>query len=221
MIHFDNDWQDILQAEFAKPYYVALRNFLKKEYSTYNIYPDMHDIYNAFRYTCYSKVKAVILGQDPYHNKNQAHGLAFSVKEGIKSPPSLVNIFKELEADLGITAPNHGDLTSWANEGVFLLNTALTVREHQANSHRNKGWECLTDSVITALSNRKTPMVFMLWGNNAQSKIPLIDTSKHLILKAPHPSPLSAFGGFFGCKHFSKTNDFLISKDISPINWKV
>lgn len=219
MVNFGNDWDDVLQEEFCKPYYKTLREFLKKEYNTYRIYPDMNNIFNAFKYTPFSSVKAVILGQDPYHNPNQAHGLAFSVNSGVAIPPSLVNIYKELKTDLNIEPPKHGYLESWAKQGVFLLNTSLTVREYQANSHRNKGWEIFTDNVISALSNRQKPIAFILWGSNARTKVNLIDSSRHLVLEAPHPSPLSAHNGFFGCKHFSKTNDFLIKNQIEPINW--
>ena len=219
MIEFGNDWDLLLKDEFSKPYYLALREFLKKEYNSYNIYPDMYDIFEAFKLTPYSEVKAVILGQDPYHNPGQAHGLAFSVKSGIAPPPSLLNIYKELEDDLGITPPKHGFLESWAKQGVFLLNTALTVRERIANSHRGKGWEVFTDTVIRILSSRKAPIAFLLWGSNARSKASLIDNTRHLVLEAPHPSPLSAFNGFFGCGHFSKANAFLKAKGYSPIDW--
>ncbi len=219
MIEFGNDWDLLLKDEFSKPYYLALREFLKKEYNSYNVYPDMYNIFEAFKLTPYSEVKAVILGQDPYHNPGQAHGLAFSVKSGIAPPPSLLNIYKELEDDLGITPPKHGFLESWAKQGVFLLNTALTVRERIANSHRGKGWEVFTDTVIRILSSRKTPIAFLLWGSNARSKASLIDNTRHLVLEAPHPSPLSAFNGFFGCGHFSKANAFLKAKGYSPIDW--
>lgn len=221
MIEFGNDWDDILKNEFSKPYYLTLRDFLKKEYATNNVYPDMYSIFNAFKLTPYAKVKAVILGQDPYHNPGQAHGLAFSVKPGIAPPPSLLNIYKELEDDLGISPPKHGYLESWAQQGVFLLNTALTVRERIANSHRDKGWEIFTDTVIRILSSRETPIAFLLWGGNARSKAKLIDTTRHLALEAPHPSPLSAYNGFFGCKHFSKTNTFLIKNGMTPLDWSL
>lgn len=221
MVKFGNDWDEILKDEFEKPYYVTLKNFLQKEYNTYKVYPDMYSIFNAFKLTPYNSVKAVILGQDPYHNPDQAHGLAFSVKKEIKIPPSLINIYKELSADIALPVPEHGNLESWARQGVFLLNTSLTVREYQANSHRNKGWEIFTDKVIQTLSERAQPIVFMLWGNNARSKANLIDKSKHLVLEAPHPSPLSANSGFFGCKHFSLANDFLVNNGIYPINWKI
>lgn len=221
MIEFGNDWDDLLKNEFSKPYYLTLRDFLKKEYATNNVYPDMYSIFNAFKLTPYAKVKAVILGQDPYHNPGQAHGLAFSVKPGIAPPPSLLNIYKELEDDLGISPPKHGYLESWAKQGVFLLNTALTVRERIANSHRDKGWEIFTDTVIRILSSRETPIAFLLWGGNARGKAKLIDTTRHLALEAPHPSPLSAYNGFFGCKHFSKTNTFLIKNGMTPIDWSL
>ncbi len=221
MVNFGNDWDEILKDEFCKPYYLALREFLKKEYSAYTVYPDMYKIFNAFRLTPYGKVKAVILGQDPYHNPGQAHGLAFSVETGIPAPPSLVNIYKELNTDLSVKIPEHGNLEGWAKQGVFLLNTALTVREYQANSHRGKGWEIFTDTVISALSRRAEPIVFLLWGSNARSKAKLINTTRHLVLEAPHPSPLSAFNGFFGCKHFSKTNAFLLHNGIAPIDWEL
>ncbi|NCA66977.1 MAG: uracil-DNA glycosylase [Clostridia bacterium] len=221
MVNFGNDWDDVLQEEFCKSYYLSLREFLKKEYATYSIYPDMNSIFNAFKYTPYNKVKVVILGQDPYHNPNQAHGLAFSVKAGIAPPPSLQNIYKELNTDLGVAIPSHGNLENWARQGVFLLNTALTVREYQANSHRGKGWEIFTDKVISILSARCEPIVFLLWGSNARNKVNLIDISKHLVLEAPHPSPLSAYNGFFGCKHFSKTNEFLLQTGVTPIDWQI
>ncbi len=221
MVKIDNDWADILNAEFQKDYYKKLRDFLKNEYSSYKIYPDMFDIFNAFKYTPYSSVKVVILGQDPYHNEGQAHGLAFSVKKGVDVPPSLVNIYKEQKTDLGITQPSHGCLTEWAEQGVFLLNTALTVRAGQANSHKGKGWETFTDNVIKSLSARQEPIVFLLWGGNARQKAGLIDKSRHLVLEAPHPSPLSAYYGFFGCRHFSKANEFLLARGEKPINWQL
>lgn len=221
MVNIGNEWDSILAPEFEKPYYKKLRAFLKNEYSEQTIYPDMHDIFNALKYTSYSDVKAVIIGQDPYHGKGQAHGLCFSVKKGVAPPPSLVNIFKELNSDLGLPAPNHGELTDWAKNGVLLLNNALTVREASPNSHKGMGWEIFTDSVITALNERETPIVFILWGANAKAKASLITNSRHLKLTAAHPSPLSAYNGFFGCKHFSKTNEFLIKNDIPPIDWQI
>lgn len=221
MVAFNNEWDNIIGGEFEKPYYKSLRTFLKTEYSKYHIFPDMYDIFNALRYTDYNDVKAVILGQDPYHGAGQAHGLCFSVKKGVTPPPSLVNIYKELQNDLGITPAFHGELTSWAKNGVLLLNTVLTVREATPNSHKGKGWEIFTDSVISALNCREKPIVFILWGANARSKTALITNPIHKILQAPHPSPLSAYNGFFGCKHFSKTNEFLIENGIEPIDWKI
>ncbi len=212
-------WDELLGSLFTDQKYLKIREFIKYEYSNYTVYPNMYDIYNCFRFTPVSDLKVVILGQDPYHEPNQAHGLCFSVKEGVKLPPSLVNIYKEIESDLGIKEPNCGNLTKWAREGVLLLNTTLTVREHLANSHSKCGWGWFTDSVIKLISDNTENVVFILWGGNARSKVPLIDTSKHLILQCAHPSPLSAFNGFFGCKHFSKANDYLISKGKKPIDW--
>lgn len=217
MVKLDNDWDQILVGEFEKPYYLELREFLKKEYFTKTIYPDMYDIFNALRWTPYGKVKAVILGQDPYHQPGQAHGLCFSVKKGVAKPPSLVNIFKELEDDLGIPVPDHGYLEEWAREGVLLLNAVLTVERSRPNSHRGKGWEIFTDRVITLLNEREEPIVFILWGAPARSKKTLITNPNHLILEAVHPSPLSAYNGFFGGKYFSRTNAFLKE----PINWQL
>lgn len=221
MVSIGNDWDAILADEFKKPYYLALRQFLKEEYSSKVIYPSMYDIFNAFRYTPYSDVKVVLLGQDPYHGAGQAHGLCFSVKDGVAPPPSLVNIFKELNHDVGCTVPQSGCLTKWAERGVMLLNSVLTVREGAAGSHRGKGWETFTDSVILRLNDRKVPIVFMLWGNYAKSKIPLITSDRHLVLTAAHPSPLSASYGFFGCRHFSKANDFLVSNGMTPVDWQL
>lgn len=221
MVYIGNEWDFVLKDLFESPLYASIREFLKKEYSTKIIYPPMNDIFNAFKFTPYNKVKAVILGQDPYHNEGQAHGLCFSVKKGVKIPPSLVNIYKELNQDLGLKIPDHGCLTKWAQEGVLLLNTTLTVRENQANSHSKCGWQDFTDEVIKLLSKRQTPMVFLLWGANARSKKQFIDVNKHLVLECAHPSPLSAFNGFFGCKHFSKTNDFLLKNGIEPIDWQI
>ncbi len=212
-------WDELLGSLFTDQKYLKIREFVKYEYSNYTVYPNMYDIYNCFRFTPVSDLKVVILGQDPYHEPNQAHGLCFSVKEGVKLPPSLVNIYKEIESDLGIKEPNCGNLTKWAREGVLLLNTTLTVREHLANSHSKCGWGWFTDSVIKLISDNTENVVFILWGGNARSKVPLIDTSKHLILQCAHPSPLSAFNGFFGCKHFSKANNYLISKGKKPIDW--
>lgn len=221
MVHIGNEWDDILADEFKKDYYLKLREFLKYEYSHYHIYPNMYDIFNAFKHTPYGKVKAVILGQDPYHGPGQAHGLCFSVKEGVTPPPSLKNIFKELESDLGFAPPKNGTLTKWASEGVMLLNTTLTVREGKPLSHKGKGWEILTDEVIRKLNEKQTPVAFILWGGNARAKKPLITNPIHGIFETVHPSPLSAFNGFFGCKHFSKVNEFLTSRGIEPIDWKL
>ena len=221
MISFNNNWDDILKDEFDKQYYLALREFLIKEYKSHLIYPDKYKIFEALKLTDYEDVKIVILGQDPYHGPNQAHGLAFSVSLGVPIPPSLLNIYKELERDMNFRIPNHGYLVDWSKQGVLLLNTALTVRAGMANSHRGKGWEVFTDQVIRLLSLREKPMVFLLWGKNAAEKETLIDTSKHLVLKAPHPSPLSAHRGFLGCGHFSKANEFLIKNSIAPINWQL
>ena len=221
MISFNNNWDDILKDEFDKQYYLELREFLIKEYKSQLIYPDKYKIFEALKLTDYEDVKIVILGQDPYHGPNQAHGLAFSVSLGVPIPPSLLNIYKELERDMNFRIPNHGYLVDWSKQGVLLLNTALTVRAGMANSHRGKGWEVFTDQVIRHLSLREKPMVFLLWGKNAAEKEALIDTSKHLVLKAPHPSPLSAHRGFLGCGHFSKANEFLIKNSIAPINWQL
>ena len=221
MITFNNEWDDILKGEFEKEYYINLRNFLKKEYSEYNIFPDMYNIFNSLKYTSYSDVKAVIIGQDPYHGIGQAHGLCFSVKEGVPLPPSLQNIFKELYNDLGITPPKDGTLTKWAGEGVLLMNAVLTVREGQPNSHKGMGWETFTDTVISKLNEREKPMVFILWGANARSKKYLITNTNHLILESAHPSPLSAYNGFFGCRHFSKANEFLKANGMGEINWNL
>lgn len=219
MIKLGGGWDEALAPLFADEKYKAIREFLKKEYTYHMVYPDMYDIYNCFRYTPLANVKVVLLGQDPYHNVGQAHGLCFSVREGIEQPPSLVNIFKELHDDLGCPIPKTGDLTKWAKQGVLLLNTALTVRAHMANSHKNCGWTWFTDSVISLLSEKKEHLVFLLWGGNARSKKPLIDGSKHLILECAHPSPLSAYNGFFGCMHFSRTNAYLEKNGIAPIDW--
>lgn len=216
-----NSWQEILQSEFEKPYYQKLREFLKKEYATQKIHPDMYHIFEALELTPYEDVKVVILGQDPYHGINQAHGLSFSVQPGVKIPPSLQNIYKELQADLGIPPVHHGYLTSWAKQGVLLLNTVLTVREGQAYSHRGHGWERLTDTIIEKLNERTEPIVFILWGKPAQEKEKMIDTSKHMIIKSPHPSPLSAHRGFFGSRPFSKTNAALESFGEKPIDWRL
>ena len=216
-----NSWQEILADEFQKPYYQELRQFLKNEYQTQQIHPDMYHIFEALEKTPYEEVKVVILGQDPYHGPNQAHGLSFSVQPGIKVPPSLKNIYKELEADLGISPVSHGYLTSWAEQGVLLLNSVLTVRESQAYSHKGKGWEKLTDEIIQKLNQREKPIVFILWGKPAQQKISMIDTTKHLIISSVHPSPLSAHRGFFGSKPFSQTNQALLQMGETPINWQL
>lgn len=216
-----NSWQSILEEEFQKPYYLELREFLKQEYQTQRIFPDMYHIFDALEKTPYEKVKVVILGQDPYHGMNQAHGLSFSVQPGVKIPPSLKNIYKELADDLGIPPVTHGYLTSWAEQGVLLLNTVLTVREGQAYSHRGKGWEQLTDVIIQKLNEREQPIVFILWGKPAQQKMTMIDAQKHIIIRSVHPSPLSAHRGFFGSKPFSKTNDALIALGETPINWQL
>lgn len=216
-----NDWAEPLSLEFKKPYYAKLYQTVKEEYNSRQIFPDANDIFNAFHFTPLSEVKVVILGQDPYHNIGQAHGLCFSVKPEVEIPPSLVNIYKELEDDLGCYIPNHGYLEKWAREGVMLLNTVLTVRAHQANSHQGIGWEQFTDAAIRILNEQDRPIVYMLWGKPAQSKIPMLTNPKHLILKAPHPSPLSAYRGFFGCKHFSQANEFLEKNGLKPIDWQI
>lgn len=222
MIKLGGGWDEILADVFASDKYKAIREFLKEEYFSRTIYPPMNDLYNCFRYTPYDKVKCVILGQDPYHNPGQAHGLCFSVQEGVEPPPSLKNIYKEQKDDLGIIQPDdYGCLTKWAENGVLLLNTVLTVRADSANSHKDCGWQWFTDTVIERLSERETPMVFMLWGANARSKKRLIDTSKHLVLECAHPSPLSASNGFFGCRHFSKCNEFLSQHGMEPIDWQL
>jgi uracil-DNA glycosylase len=215
-----NDWDNYIGEEFSKDYYKRLRVFLKNEYATQRVYPDMYDIFNALKYTPFSSVKAIILGQDPYHGVGQAHGFCFSVKEGVKIPPSLQNIYKEMADDLNIEiTTKNGTLTEWAKEGVLLLNTTLTVREGRPLSHVKQGWETFTDAVIKSLNEKEEPVVFILWGSNARSKKQLITNKKHLILEAPHPSPLSAYNGFFGCRHFSLANKFLEKNGITPINW--
>lgn len=215
-----NNWDDILKEEYNKPYFEKLMNFIEDEYSNYTIYPDKNNIYNALKLTPPEKVKVVILGQDPYINKDQANGLSFSVQPGIAIPPSLRNIFREQRKDLGIIQPNSGDLTKWAKQGVLLLNTTLTVRAGLSNSHQGKGWGIFTDSIIKYLGQKEN-IVFMLWGNSAKAKKKLIDSSKNLILEAAHPSPLSATRGFFGCQHFSKANNYLIEHNLSPIDWQL
>ncbi len=219
MVSLGNDWDGLLKDEFSKDYYLQLREFLKSEYSSRVIYPGMYDIFNALKAVPYKDVKVVILGQDPYHEPGQAHGMCFSVKPGVPAPPSLVNIYKEIHSDTGAPIPQDGYLMRWAEQGVLLLNTVLTVRAHQANSHRGRGWEQFTDRVIGLLNEREKPVVFLLWGANARSKKALITGPQHLVLEAPHPSPLSAHNGFFGCRHFSKTNAFLKEHGMDPINW--
>ena len=219
MVHIGNDWDALLEEELQKEYYLRLREFLKSEYFSRRIYPPMHDIFNALKYTPYGEVKAVILGQDPYHGAGQAHGLCFSVKEGTPPPPSLKNIFKELYDDLGITEPRCGELVGWARQGVLLLNTTLTVREGAPQSHKGKGWEILTDKIISLLSAREQPIVFILWGGNARAKKQLIDTTRHHIIESAHPSPLSAYAGFLGSKPFSRANAYLASHGTEPIDW--
>ena len=221
MAPINNDWLQVMQAEYKKPYYKAMFDFVNDEYQTHLVFTPGKDIFNAFHLTPLSEVKVVILGQDPYHGDGQAHGLCFSVNKGIEIPPSLVNIYKELQMDLGCQIPPHGDLTAWARQGVLLLNTVLTVRAHQAFSHRGHGWEEFTDAAIRALNAQDRPMVFMLWGRPAREKKRLLTNPKHLILEAAHPSPLSASKGFFGCRHFSQCNAFLEAHGIAPIDWQI
>ncbi len=221
MAPISNDWKEVFQAEYAKPYYKDLFQFVNREYQTGVVFPPGEDIFNAFHLTPLHEVKVVILGQDPYHGDGQAHGLCFSVNKGIDIPPSLVNIYKELQADLGCSIPSHGNLTSWAQQGVLLLNTVLTVRAHQAFSHRDHGWEQFTDAAIRALDAQDRPIVFMLWGRPAREKKKLLHNPAHLILEAAHPSPLSAYSGFFGCRHFSRCNQFLEEHGETPINWQI
>ena len=219
MVNIGNDWDEILKDEWQKPYYLNLRGFLKSEYSSKTIYPDMNDIYNALKYTSFKDTKVVIIGQDPYHGIGQAHGLCFSVQKGVPFPPSLRNIFKELESDIGKPVPTHGELTDWAKQGVLLLNAVLTVREGQPTTHAKMGWETFTDRVISELNKKETPVVFLLWGAYAQKKAEIITNPIHKKLVSVHPSPLSASRGFFGCKHFSKTNALLENAGLTPINW--
>ncbi|MEE1048858.1 MAG: uracil-DNA glycosylase [Clostridia bacterium] len=221
MVKIGNEWDQLLKDEFNKEYYLRLRSILAYEYKNQTIYPDMYDIFNALRYTSYSDVKAVIIGQDPYHGEGQAHGLCFSVKKGIEPPPSLKNIFKELETELGIAKPTHGELTSWAKQGVLLLNTVLTVRAGQANSHKGLGWEIFTDKIIELLNKREKPIVFLLWGANARNKAQLVTAPQHKIFTCAHPSPLSVYNGFWNCGHFSGCNDFLKQIGSEPINWNL
>lgn len=220
MVKIGNSWDGLLSDQFEADYYKAVRAFLKTEYSKYTVYPDMYDIFNALKATDYHDVKAVILGQDPYHGEGQAHGMCFSVRRGVEPPPSLKNIYKELETDLGIKPASHGCLENWAKEGVLLLNTVLTVRQGAAASHRGHGWEILTDRIIELLNEREKPMVFMLWGRPAREKKALITNERHLVLECAHPSPLSAYNGFFGCRHFSKANAFL-ERYGTGIDWRV
>ncbi|HKM17608.1 MAG: uracil-DNA glycosylase [Firmicutes bacterium] len=217
----NNDWDQLLKDEFAKEYYQKLRLFLIQEYRSHTVYPDMYEIFTALKLTSYADTKVVIIGQDPYHGPNQAHGLAFSVKPGVAIPPSLLNIFKELQSDLNCEIPDNGYLVPWAKQGVLLLNAVLTVRANQPKSHRNQGWEQFTDRVIELLNQKNTPIVFLLWGNDAKQKAKAITNPKHLILTAPHPSPFSAYYGFFGCRHFSKTNSFLQAGGLEPVDWQI
>ncbi len=221
MVHLGNDWDEILADEFSKPYYLELREFLKKEYSTRRIYPDMNDIFNALKASSFENTRVVIIGQDPYHGAGQAHGLCFSVKRPVEPPPSLKNMYKELESDIGFKIPDHGELTAWAEQGVLMLNTVLTVREGAANSHKGMGWEQFTDRVISELNRKETPVVFLLWGANARKKAEVITNPLHKKLVTVHPSPLSAYNGFFGCRHFSKCNELLINSGQEPINWQI
>ncbi|MFB0846391.1 uracil-DNA glycosylase [Paenibacillus oleatilyticus] len=216
-----NDWAPLLEDQFQASYYHQLRSFLKQEYATRTVYPDMHDIFNALHYTSYADTKVVILGQDPYHGPGQAHGLSFSVKPGIPAPPSLQNIFKELQSDLGCSIPDNGCLVPWAEQGVLLLNTVLTVRQGEAHSHKGQGWETFTDRVISLLNEREKPIVFVLWGSPAQQKMQLITERRHFIVRSVHPSPLSAHRGFFGSRPFSQVNDFLRSIGSAEIDWQL
>lgn len=221
MVNIGNDWDALLEDEFKKDYYLSLREFLKVEYFTKTVYPPMNDIFNALKYTSFKNTKVVILGQDPYHGPGQAHGLCFSVKEGIQFPPSLQNIFKELYAEYGFQPPKSGELTAWAKQGVLLLNTTLTVRQATPQSHKGQGWEILTDRIISLLNQKEEPVVFLLWGSNAWAKKALIKSPKHLVLECAHPSPLSAYRGFFGCGHFKKANEYLEKNGLAPIDWNL
>ena len=221
MVNIGNKWDDILKDEFEKDYYKKIREFLKYEYSHYTVYPKMENIFSALKLCDYDDIKVVIIGQDPYHEEGQAHGLSFSVQPGIEIPPSLLNIYKELQSDLGCYIPNNGFLEKWAKQGVLLLNNVLTVRAHMANSHKDCGWETFTDRIIEELNKRETPVVFLIWGSCAKKKELLITNPIHKILKAPHPSPLSAYRGFFGCKHFSTTNNILMKNGELPIDWQI
>lgn len=221
MVHIGNDWDELLKEEFSKEYYLNLRKFLANEYKTHTVYPDMYDIFNAFKLTSYADTKVVIFGQDPYHEPDQAHGLAFSVKKGVKIPPSLLNMYKELNHELGCYIPNNGYLEKWARQGVMLLNNSLTVRQSSANSHRNIGWEEFTNAVARLYNERKKPIIFMLWGNNAKEKMKIITNPHHIIMTAAHPSPLSASRGFFGCGHFKTANKILERNGDMPIDWQI
>lgn len=221
MVHIGNDWDDLLKEEFEKEYYLKLRKFLAYEYKHTIVYPDMYDIFNALKYTPFHKVKVVLLGQDPYHGKGQAHGLCFSVQKGVTPPPSLQNIYQELHRDVNFRIPAHGNLIPWTKQGVLLLNTVLTVRANQPNSHAHKGWEILTDRIISLLDQKEEPLVFLLWGKNAKSKQSLLQNPNHLILSTSHPSPYSVHYGFEGCAHFSKTNAFLQAHHMAPIDWQL
>ncbi len=221
MINLGNSWDALLCEEFSKEYYQELRKKLVQEYKTYTVYPAMENIFNALKYTSYEGVKVLLLGQDPYHGPNQAHGLCFSVQKGVDKPPSLKNMFKELESDLGIKQPAHGCLTDWAKQGVLMLNTVLTVREAEPNSHKKLGWTVFTDRIIQLLNERPEPVIFVLWGRNALEKLPLITNNHHYVLSAAHPSPLSASRGFFGCRHYSKINEILKSMGKTPIDWQI
>ncbi len=216
-----SDWNRIICEEKSKPYYSCLMDFIKNEYENYVIYPEKSDIFNAFKYTSYKDTRVVILGQDPYHEPGQAHGLAFSVKETVKIPKSLMNIYKELNAELKTFVPNNGNLTKWAKEGILLLNNVLTVREHMAGSHEHHGWEEFTDNIFWKLNEKKEPVVFLLWGSKAEKKSELITNPRHLVLKSVHPSPLSAYRGFFGCGHFAAANEFAVKKGFEPIDWQI
>lgn len=221
MVHIGNSWDELLSGEFAKDYYKSLQEFLREEYANYVIHPDKNDIFNALRWTSYEDVRVVILGQDPYHGENQAHGLAFSVKKGIEAPPSLKNIYKELQNELGLYIPNNGYLEKWARQGVLLLNSSLTVRDGEANSHKGRGWEIFTDRITQLLNERRETVIFLLWGNDARKKQELITNPQHIILQAAHPSPLSASRGFFGCGHFKKVNGILTAMNRKPIDWQI
>ena len=221
MVHIGNDWDELLKEEFSKEYYLNLRKFLANEYKTHTVYPDMYDIFNAFKLTSYADTKVVIFGQDPYHEPDQAHGLAFSVKKGVTIPPSLLNMYKELNHELGCYIPNNGYLEKWARQGVMLLNNSLTVRQSSANSHRNIGWEEFTNAVARLYNDRKKPIIFMLWGNNAKEKMKIITNPHHIIMTAAHPSPLSASRGFFGCEHFKTANKILERNGDMPIDWQI